>query len=795
MKKRITFLKIFLLLLLIIIVTDCHNQDISTETDFVVLLDDFHYQRGDSPVDENTGNYKWITENDVKWLEVPGSRLLFKKETDEYLWYKIHLPDRKLPNPYLILPHIETGFEVFYGCQRLYSHGALGSENKGSNLWKWHYVQLPLDYTGKAIYIRVFSSRDEQIGITGNVYLSSLPFYIIKLFIDNLFPLMIGFLSLMIGLIRLINYLILKEAISSLYFSLMTIAFGMMVITTSEIFIKLFRIPPLDYIGSVVGLFAPVFMYLFFDSLFRSKQKYIYKFLWIVHLVFGISAVTAVALSYTDLELRNAIVNLFSILMFNTTVFMIIASIRLWIIGGNEAKIYTIGFIIFGIFFVRDSFVTLGLIESDELLSYYGLFLLIITNDFVLRRRLIKDREQLSSHSKELELYRYHLEDIVRQRTEALQSSEKRYRAIVEDQTEFICRFKPDITFTFANDAYCKYLNLEYDNIIGEKSFLPVIDEDTQILNNALKAVSKENRAITIEVRIKLYSKLILWNQWTIRGIFDEEGKLTEFQCVGQDITDRKQAEEELLKANDEIKRFAYIVSHDLRSPLINLKGFSKELQNYVNEIKAIVMKEKNNCSIESSEMMNSIVENDIPESIDFINASIERMDTFINSVLKLSRIGNRELILEQLDLNGIVDNILKSLNHQLDKHNTKVILNKLPKIFVDRISIEQIFGNIITNAVNYLDSSRDGFLEIGYEDNLDSYTFYVKDNGVGISEKNKEKVFELFRRAGKHKNKGEGMGMAYVQAIIRRFGGKIWFDSEFGVGSTFYFSVPKKIE
>jgi signal transduction histidine kinase len=165
-------------------------------------------------------------------------------------------------------------------------------------------------------------------------------------------------------------------------------------------------------------------------------------------------------------------------------------------------------------------------------------------------------------------------------------------------------------------------------------------------------------------------------------------------------------------------------------------------------------------------------------------------MDQLINAILKLSRLGRREIKLEPVDVNAIVQATLDSLTYQLGEHQVAVTVGTLPQVVADRTAMEQIVGNLLGNAVKYLDPDRAGEIEITAQHNHDKVRFQIRDNGRGIAAEDMDKVFAPFRRAGRQDVPGEGMGLPYVQALVRRHGGRIWCESELGVGTTFTFTI-----
>lgn len=266
------------------------------------------------------------------------------------------------------------------------------------------------------------------------------------------------------------------------------------------------------------------------------------------------------------------------------------------------------------------------------------------------------------------------------------------------------------------------------------------------------------------------------------------------------DITERTRAEkrlhkyaDELQQSNEEIRQFAYIVSHDLRAPLVNLKGFAAELQSACHVLDDTMAEALSSLDDAQKREVIRVLKEDIPEALSFINSSVTRMDGYVSAILKLSRLGRRELNMGQVDMEGIVGETLRTLAHQIEERNVKVTTGSLPGVIADRTSMEQVTGNLLTNALLYLDPERPGEIEIMGDGNPDEAIFHVRDNGRGISKKDMHKIFAPFRRAGKEDVPGEGMGLAYVQTLIKRHGGRIWVESELGKGATFSFSIPKK--
>jgi signal transduction histidine kinase len=246
-----------------------------------------------------------------------------------------------------------------------------------------------------------------------------------------------------------------------------------------------------------------------------------------------------------------------------------------------------------------------------------------------------------------------------------------------------------------------------------------------------------------------------------------------------------------LTRANDEIQRFAYIVSHDLRAPLVNIMGFTSELEVSSEDLKTYFEDEKP----ETKAAALTAAKENVPEAVRFIRSSTAKMDRLITAILKLSREGRRELMAEPVNLLKVFETLLASLKHQIDETETEVKLSpQLPSIRSDRLALEQVFGNLLDNALKYLQPGRPGRLAVEVENNRSFITIRLIDNGRGIAEQDQERIFELFRRAGRQNTQGEGIGLAHVRALVRRLGGDVTVQSRLGEGSEFRVVLPRSL-
>ena len=250
----------------------------------------------------------------------------------------------------------------------------------------------------------------------------------------------------------------------------------------------------------------------------------------------------------------------------------------------------------------------------------------------------------------------------------------------------------------------------------------------------------------------------------------------------------------DLVRANEEIQRFAYIVSHDLRSPLVNVMGFTSELETAAKPLRLLVERLRTEAPQLLSQPAAEAVELDLPESIGFIRSSTQKMDRLINAILRLSREGRRTLSPEPVDMDALVDGVIASLKSQTEAKGARLErLGELPDLVNDRLAVEQVLSNVVENALKYLKPGRPGVIEVRGRTDGTQRVFEVEDNGRGIDPKDHERVFELFRRAGVQDQAGEGIGLAHVRALVYRLGGSISVHSELDRGATFRICLPPK--
>ncbi len=255
----------------------------------------------------------------------------------------------------------------------------------------------------------------------------------------------------------------------------------------------------------------------------------------------------------------------------------------------------------------------------------------------------------------------------------------------------------------------------------------------------------------------------------------------------------------DLREANNEIQRFAYIVSHDLRSPLVNIMGFTSELEELGSDIFRRIgglthpaadgpPPTAGEIALEGPDKQLSA---DFSEALGFIKSSIAKMDRLISAILNLTREGRREFQPEKIDTRELIEAIVSTLAHQASEARAEIHVEPLPGLVSDRLALEQIFSNLIDNGIKYLKPGVPGEIRIRGRTKLGYAIFEISDNGRGIDPKDHQRIFDLFRRAGTQDKPGQGIGLAHVRALVRRLGGTMSVSSELNTGSTFTITLP----
>lgn len=247
----------------------------------------------------------------------------------------------------------------------------------------------------------------------------------------------------------------------------------------------------------------------------------------------------------------------------------------------------------------------------------------------------------------------------------------------------------------------------------------------------------------------------------------------------------------ELAKKNEEVEAFVYIVSHDLRAPLVNLQGFSKELDLSCRDLEKALQVDA--VPTEIRQEVDAIVSDGIRGALKYISASATKFQRLIDALLSLSRTGRQEYRAEVVDVQALIRSTIDSLKQSIEASGAQVSVQPLPGAVGDATALGQVFSNLIVNAVKYLEPGRRGLIEVGAEHGTESTLahYWVRDNGAGIPASARQRLFQVFQRFHPELAQGEGMGLATVKRIVERHGGSIWAEGAEGTGTTFHLTLP----
>ncbi len=404
----------------------------------------------------------------------------------------------------------------------------------------------------------------------------------------------------------------------------------------------------------------------------------------------------------------------------------------------------------------------------------------------------------MKARTRELQETNAALRKEIRQRTEAesaLRESERRFRQLTENLEDvfWLTDLGPPVRVLYASRAFETIWGYSTEALYADPDLWlrSVHRDDREELNRAFHAFMQKGEEFKTEFRIIRPDGAVRWIYDRGVPVLDEEGRPTRLAGIAQDITARKRIDRHREDLVEELQQFAYVISHDLRAPLINLKGFSGEIRLALESIAPVLTRCRDALSGPDREALDLALDEDLPEALGFIESSVTRMEGMINAILKLSRAGRRRMAPERLDMAALVTRVLDSLAFQIQKTGATVRVGDLPDVPADRLDMEQVFANLIGNAVQYLDPDRTGSIEIDGRLLFDEVRFEVRDNGIGVPQDQADRIFDLFHRIEERPVPGEGMGLACVRAVIRRHGGRIWCEPDPDTGTTFCFTIP----
>lgn len=368
---------------------------------------------------------------------------------------------------------------------------------------------------------------------------------------------------------------------------------------------------------------------------------------------------------------------------------------------------------------------------------------------------------------------------------EALHENESQLNALFTSMTEMVVIHELvknnagqaiDYRITDCNNVFSKVTGISKEDAIGKlASDLYQTDPPPFLEKYAKVAMGEGSNEFTT-----YYPALD--KHFMISVVSPNAGK---FATITTDISDMMLIQEKILAKNKEMENYLYIASHDLRTPLVNIQGFSQRFKKQVDSIKTLFAEKT--FEPEILQQLTVITDEDIPKTLGFVHSNIEKMDTLINGLLLLSRTGRVEMNIQKIDMNVLFSKIIQNLDFQIKAAGCKISIAPLPEFFGDVLLLEQLFANIISNALKYSDSQRALEITVDGEKIYNRVLYTIKDNGIGIAQKYLDKIWDVFFRINPRSGKtGEGIGLSLVKRIAEKHKGKVWAESEENKGSVF---------
>ncbi len=378
-----------------------------------------------------------------------------------------------------------------------------------------------------------------------------------------------------------------------------------------------------------------------------------------------------------------------------------------------------------------------------------------------------------------------------------LSESEVTYRTLFENSPNPLAFLSRDGKITLVNKEFEKLSGFGAEAIEGHmfwSQFVASVDEETPSFVQAVHADGAEDTSRTYECSF-------VGNHGKRRDVMATVGpipfspkKLATLVDMTEKIAldrERERLLAELTQKNEELESIVYVTSHDLRSPLINIQGFSRNLEKYCRQITATLDEFQDVASLKTA--LEPLIHEKIPSALHFISASGTRMGDLIDGLLRLSRAGRATLTLVCVDMDAMMRNVVDAATYQIQKTEAHVETSPLPPCWADEQQVSQVFSNLLDNALKYRDSERPLRICVTGEIREKRILYRVEDNGRGMAPEHREKIWQLFHRLEPQTSEpGEGLGLTLVRRIVDRLGGKIWVESEPHCGSCFFVELPR---
>ena len=396
----------------------------------------------------------------------------------------------------------------------------------------------------------------------------------------------------------------------------------------------------------------------------------------------------------------------------------------------------------------------------------------VVTEDFLNTTIL-----ELEEANKELKEYQ---KRELQEKEETIRFQESQLKQITDAMPSSIAFVDADFRYQFNNKSYTEWFGKEENELRGVHVSEVIGKQGFEIAGPFLrKTIRGEKHEFENILTGKEGKDIVIYT--TFVPAYDNNKNIIGVYVYGQDITSLKEKENAIAAKNAELKKyiesnlqlenFAYLASHDLQSPLANVRNFSKLLSQTASD--RLTEKEK--------------------KFLEFIDEGSARMQQFIKDLLAYSVASNKSIDFEDINMNTVISEVLTDISATVKNNKAHIQVDPLPSNFYgDKVLLKQLFLNLITNAIKFIPPGTTPEVYIRYRKDTNNHVFCVKDNGIGIAKEAQEKIFAIFQRLHlRNEYEGTGIGLSTCKNAVEKHGGKIWVESEEGNGSTFVVEIP----